>query len=151
MFLFFLSNFKWLSWTKLKELTMGNLSKWILYLASSTVVWNIVARLMFLSKILLYESIVVIYLDQMFVLQWKCFFFFAFFFFCHRNSELKTKEWISKRVLQETKARQIYRKTNIPYNLIRTCTCVYQGLRNVCFLGKFDSAICLITDDRLET
>ena len=43
----------------------------------------------------------------------------------------KIKGWISKRVLQENKARQIFRKTNISYPLIRTRT--YQGVRNVCF------------------
>ena len=31
---------------------------------------------------------------------------------------------ISKRVFQENKARQIFRKTNISYPLIRTRTCV---------------------------
>ena len=45
----------------------------------------------------------------------------------------KTKGWISKRLFQENKARQIFRKINISYPLIRTCTCTYQGLRNVHF------------------
>ena len=45
----------------------------------------------------------------------------------------KTKGQISKRVFQENKARQIFRKTNISYPLIRTRTCVYQGVRNVRF------------------
>ena len=35
----------------------------------------------------------------------------------------------SKRVFQENKARQIFRKTNISYPLIRTRTCAYQGVR----------------------
>ena len=44
---------------------------------------------------------------------------------------------ISKRVLQENKARQIFRKANTSYPFIRTRTCVYQRVRNICFLGKF--------------
>ena len=43
----------------------------------------------------------------------------------------KAKGRISKRVFQENKARQIFRKTNISYPLIRTCA--YQGVRNVRF------------------
>ena len=49
---------------------------------------------------------------------------------------------ISKRVFQENRARQIFRKTNISYTLIHIRTCVYQGIRNVCFsenLGCFFS------------
>ena len=42
----------------------------------------------------------------------------------------KAKERISKRVFQEKKARQIFRKTNISYPLIRS---KYQGVRNVRF------------------
>ena len=45
----------------------------------------------------------------------------------------KAKERISKRVFQESKARQIFRKTNISYPLIRTRMCAYQGVRNVRF------------------
>ena len=45
----------------------------------------------------------------------------------------KAKERISKRVFQESKARQNFRKTNISYPLIRTRTCAYQGVGNVCF------------------
>ena len=45
----------------------------------------------------------------------------------------KAKGRISKRVFQESKARQNFRKTNISYPLIRTRTCAYQGVRNVCF------------------
>ena len=49
----------------------------------------------------------------------------------------KAKGWISKRVFQENKARQIFWKTNISYPLIRTCTLVlrfslvsyYRGIR----------------------
>ena len=45
----------------------------------------------------------------------------------------KAKGRILKRVFQENKARQIFRKTSISYPLIRTRTCAYQGLRNVSF------------------
>ena len=38
-----------------------------------------------------------------------------------------------KRVFQENKARQIFRKTSISYPLVRTRTCEYQGVRNVRF------------------
>ena len=58
-------------------------------------------------------------------------------FICGQYSQVvgnKTKGRISKRVFQENKARQIFRKTNISYPLIRTRTCAYQGVRNVCFL-----------------
>ena len=69
----------------------------------------------------------------------------------------KAKGWISKRVFQESKACQKFRKTNIAYLLIRTRTCAYQGVINVCFseiLACFaflkhtfwDSHFCLITD-----
>ena len=40
---------------------------------------------------------------------------------------------MSKRVLQENKARQIFRKANISYHLILTRVRAYQGLRNVRF------------------
>ena len=45
----------------------------------------------------------------------------------------KPKGQISKRMFQENKACQIFRKTNISYPLIRTRTYVYQGVRNVRF------------------
>ena len=51
-----------------------------------------------------------------------------------KNDEVvgnKAKGGISKRVFQESKGRQNFRKTNIFYLLIRTHT--YQGVRNVCF------------------
>ena len=68
----------------------------------------------------------------------------------------KAKRRISKRVFQENKARQIFRKTNISYSLIRTRA--YQGVRNVrfsenlaCFVFLkypfWDSPFCLITDE----
>ena len=45
----------------------------------------------------------------------------------------KAKRRISKRMLQENKACQIFRKTNMSYPLIRTRACAYQGVRNICF------------------
>ena len=76
----------------------------------------------------------------------------------HNVDGNKAKGRISKRLFQESKARQIFRKTNISYPLIRTRTCVYQGVRNVrlsenlvCFVFLqhpfWDSPFCLITDD----
>ena len=49
----------------------------------------------------------------------------------------KAKGRISKRVFQENKTRQIFRKTNISYPLMRTRTCAYQGVRNVHFSEIF--------------
>ena len=49
----------------------------------------------------------------------------------------KAKGRISKRVFQEKKVRQIFRKTNIFYPLIRIRTCAYQGVRNVSFSKSF--------------
>ena len=74
----------------------------------------------------------------------------------------KAKGRISKRAFQESKARQNFRKTNISYPLIRTRTCAYQGVRNVCFseiLTYFaflkhpfrDSPFCLIPNDLIIT
>ena len=45
----------------------------------------------------------------------------------------KAKGRISKLVLQENKARQIFQKTNISYTLIRIHTTAYLGVRNVRF------------------
>ena len=45
----------------------------------------------------------------------------------------KAKGWISKRVFLENKARQIFRKTNISYPLIRTRTNFCQGPFNLYF------------------
>ena len=70
----------------------------------------------------------------------------------------KAKGRISKRVLQENKALQIFRKTDISYPLIRTRTYAYQGVRNISFsenlacyvflkLPVWGSSFCLITDD----
>ena len=69
----------------------------------------------------------------------------------------KVKGRISKRLFQGNKARQIFRKTNSSYPLIRTRTCAYQGIRNVRFSENLtcfvflkhpfrDSPFCLITD-----
>ena len=53
----------------------------------------------------------------------------------------KAKGRISKRVFQENKARQVFRKTNIFYPpLVRIRTCTYQGVKNVCF-GKIWRAL----------
>ena len=71
----------------------------------------------------------------------------------------KVKGRISKLVFQENKARQIFRKTNISYPLVRKRTCTYQGV-NVRFSGNlayfvflkhpfWDSPFCLITDELL--
>ena len=70
----------------------------------------------------------------------------------------KAKGRISKRVFQEIKARQIFRKTNVLYPLIRTRTCACQGVKNVrfsenwaCFVFLkhpfWDSPFCLVTDE----
>ena len=70
----------------------------------------------------------------------------------------KTKGRILKRLFQENKARQIFRKINISYPLIRTCTCTYQGVRNdhfaenlthILFLKHpfWNSLFCLVTDE----
>ena len=83
------------------------------------------------------------------------------FSFCHPWSLKlvgnKAKGRISKRVFQKKKARQIFRKTNIFYPLIRTSTCAHQGVKNVrftenlaCFFLKhpfWDSHFRLITDE----
>ena len=45
----------------------------------------------------------------------------------------KAEGQISKRVFQENKAGQIFRKMKIFYPLIRTRTCAYYGVRNVRF------------------
>ena len=45
----------------------------------------------------------------------------------------KAKGRISKRIFQENKAHQIFRKTNISYPLIRTRTCAHQGVRMFVF------------------
>ena len=80
----------------------------------------------------------------------------------HNNCNLqvvgnKAKGRILKRVFQENKARQIFRKMNIFYPLIRTRTWAYQRVKNVRFLENlacfvflkhpfWNSPFCLITD-----
>ena len=70
----------------------------------------------------------------------------------------KAKGRISKRVFQENKECQIFRKKNIFYPLIRSRTCTYHGVKNVRFSEKltyfvflehpfWDSHFCFITDD----
>ena len=49
-------------------------------------------------------------------------------FYYHFASN-KAKEQISKQVFQENKAREIFRKTNISYPLIRTRMCAYVCVR----------------------
>ena len=46
---------------------------------------------------------------------------------------IKAEGRISKRVLQENKACQIFRKINTSYPQIHTRTCTYQRVRNVRF------------------
>ena len=55
----------------------------------------------------------------------------------------KAKGRISKRVFQEKKARQIFRKTNIFYSLIRTRTPPYQTVKNVRFSENLASFLFL--------
>ena len=45
--------------------------------------------------------------------------------------DIKAKGRISKRVFQENKAHQIFRKMNISYPVIRLRTCAHHGVRNV--------------------
>ena len=53
-------------------------------------------------------------------------------------------------MFQENKARQIFRKMNISYPLIRTRTRAYQEVRNICFSENLVGFVfCLITDEIL--
>ena len=53
-------------------------------------------------------------------------------------------------MFQENKARQIFRKMNISYPLIRTRTRAYQRVRNICFSENLVGFVfCLITDEIL--
>ena len=62
-------------------------------------------------------------------------------FFLNNNTQMlivyfvgnKAKGRTSKVVFQESKARQNFQKANISYLLIRTRTCAYQVVKNVCF------------------
>ena len=56
----------------------------------------------------------------------------------------KAKGRISKRVFQENKGSQIFRKMNISYPLIRTRTSAYQGVKNS-FFRKFGVICFLLT------
>ena len=42
----------------------------------------------------------------------------------------KAEGRISEQGVQEIEACKIFRKANIPYPLIRVCTCAYQGVAN---------------------
>ena len=58
--------------------------------------------------------------------------------FIRKGGWWKVYEQISKRVSQEKKARQIFRKTNISHPLIHTPTCVcVSGGKKCSFFGKF--------------
>ena len=52
---------------------------------------------------------------------------------------------ISKRVLHENKARQIFRKTSISYPQISTCTCCVSGGKKWSFFGKIGMLCFLVT------
>ena len=60
-----------------------------------------------------------------------------------KDVDNKAKGRISKQVLQENKAHQIFRKTNISSSLIRTPTYAYQGVRNARFVENLASFIFL--------
>ena len=55
---------------------------------------------------------------------------------------------ISKRVFQENKARQIFRKMNISYPLIHTYVCASGGKKSL-FFGKF-GVLCVLVTSRFE-
>ena len=55
----------------------------------------------------------------------------------------KAQARISRRVFQDNKAHQIFRKTNISYPLIRARTCAYQGVRSVRFSENLASFVFL--------
>ena len=75
-------------------------------------------------------------------IQYTCTYMHSILVHVFRN---KAKGRISKRVFQENKARQIFRKTNISYPLIRTRTyCWFFGKK--CWLfGKFGVLCFLVT------
>ena len=62
---------------------------------------------------------------------------------CHKSQFVgsKTKGRISKRVLQENKARQIVQKTKAFYPLIRASRCAYQGVRDCFFFSEIWRAL----------
>ena len=57
----------------------------------------------------------------------------------------KAKVRISERVLQQKKTRQIFRKTNISYPLIRTRTCALTGGKKCSSFQKFGMLCFLVT------
>ena len=57
----------------------------------------------------------------------------------------KAKGRVSKRLLQENMASQIFRKTNISYPMIRTRLCAYQEGKKWSFFGKFGVLFFLVT------
>ena len=50
---------------------------------------------------------------------------------------------MSKRVLQENKARQVFRKMNISYPMNGKRACAYHGVRNVRFSGNLTGFVFL--------
>ena len=46
---------------------------------------------------------------------------------------------------KKTKQAKFFRKRKFSYLLIRTCTCAYLGVRNVCFSEKFGLLCFLVT------
>ena len=64
---------------------------------------------------------------------------------CHESQFVgsKTKGRISKRVLQENKARQIVQKTKAFYPLIRASRCAYEGVRD-CFFSRKFGVLCFL-------
>ena len=57
----------------------------------------------------------------------------------------KAKGRISKRVFQENKAQQIFKKSNVSFTLIHTRRCAYQGVRNVRFSENLSCFVFLKT------
>ena len=57
----------------------------------------------------------------------------------------KAKGRISKRVFQENKAQQIFKKSNVSFTLIHTRRCAYQGVRNVHFSENLSCFVFLKT------
>ena len=57
----------------------------------------------------------------------------------------KARGRISKRLFEENKARQVFRKTNISYSLVHTRTYAYQGVKNIRFWKICDFSPCIFT------
>ena len=62
----------------------------------------------------------------------------------------KAKRKIFKRVFQENKARQIFRKTIISYPLIRRYTCTYQDVTNLRFSENLACFVVFFWNTRFE-